>query len=128
MPRYLIAATLVLSAATPGARAGDVPDLRGVWSGENHTISDLKGLVTRKRTIEITEQTDRRFRGFFEYEAGRKDFFGVIFPDDRSFAWVASDSNGYNHGRILGPDRISACYVESGSEATAGCAELSRVK
>jgi hypothetical protein len=41
---------------------------------------------------------------------------------------VASDSHGYNHGRILGPDHIGACYVESGVDATAGCAELVRKK
>ncbi len=122
--RTIFSALLLTSAA----HADDIPDLRGKWSGENHTISDKKGLLTRKRIVEITEQIDRRFRSFFTYEDGRKDFFGVIYPDNVSFTWVASDSKGYNHGRILGPDRISACYVESFEEATAGCAELSRVK
>ena len=74
--------------------------------------------------ITITEQTDRRFRGHFIYSAGRKDFFGVVYPDNQTFTWVASDSKGYNHGKILAPDRIAACYVEPGEEATAGCAEL----
>lgn len=118
------------SAGSGGAAApsGDMPKLLGSWSGQNHTISDKKGLLTRERTVHITEQTDRRFRGYFVYAEGRKDFFGVIYPDNTSFTWVASDSKGYNHGRILGPDRISACYVEPGAEATAGCADLARVK
>lgn len=91
------------------------------------TISDKKGLKSWKKTIHITEQTDRRFRGYFEYSAGRKDFFGVVYPDNQTFTWVASDSKGYNHGKILAPDRIAACYVEPGEEATAGCAELVKV-
>ena len=112
---------------TPGHAAEDaIPNLIGTWSGENHTISDKKGLKTWKKTIQITEQTDRRFRGYFTYSQGRKDFFGVIYPDNVSFTWVASDSKGYNHGRILGGDRIAACYVEPGEEATAGCADLTR--
>lgn len=116
------------SASLPNqARSAEaIPNLVGTWAGDNNTISDKKGLKTWKKTVHITEQTDRRFRGYFVYAAGRKDFFGVIYPDNTSFTWVASDSKGYNHGRILGPDRIAACYVEPGEEATAGCADLTR--
>jgi hypothetical protein len=119
----------VIGLLVPGATlAGDkIPNLVGTWSGKVDTISDQKGLKTRERTIRITEQTDRRFRGFFTYEDGRKDFFGVVYPDNSSFTWVSPTSKGYNYGRILAPDRISACYVESGADATAGCAELSKV-
>jgi hypothetical protein len=106
-----------------------LPNLVGTWAGENRTVSDKKGYkVWGLKTVEITEQQDRRFRGHFTYPEGVKHFFGVIYPDNTSFTWVASDSKGYNHGRILGPDRIGACYVESGAEATAGCAELVRRK
>lgn len=115
---------VALSAAT--AIADDVPNMVGTWVGENRTISDKKGLREWKKTIHITEQVDRRFRGHFAYSAGTKKFFGVVYPDNVSFSWVASDSKGYNHGRILGADRITACYVESWEEATAGCADLKR--
>ncbi|MCH9807184.1 MAG: hypothetical protein K0U74_05570 [Alphaproteobacteria bacterium] len=121
----LITATLLAGTALT-ANAGEIPSMVGTWQGENHTISDKKGLRTWKKTIHITEQTDRRFRGHFTYSAGTKKFFGVVYPDNVSFSWVASDSKGYNHGRILGPDRITACYVESWEEATAGCADLQR--
>jgi hypothetical protein len=125
--------TILAAAATAGplpavVHADDIPNLIGTWIGDNNTISDKKGLKTWKKTILIAEQTDRRFRGHFVYSAGRKDFFGVIYPDNKSFTWVASDSKGYNHGRILGPDHIAACYVEPGAEATAGCADLTRQK
>lgn len=111
------------------ARADEAaPSLVGTWSGDNHTISDKKGFRTWRKTIHITEQQDRRFRGHFTYADGRKDFFGIIFPDNVTFAWVAGDSKGVNHGRILGPDRISACYIEPWEEATAGCADMARQK
>ncbi|MEI9901604.1 MAG: hypothetical protein WDN31_17490 [Hyphomicrobium sp.] len=117
--------------ACAGAAADDaaIPSLIGTWAGENRTISDKKGFsVWGEKTVVITEQQDRRFRGHFTYPGGTKHFFGVIYPDNISFTWVAADSKGYNHGRILAPDRIGACYVESGAEATAGCAELVRRK
>lgn len=122
---------IVASSVTGLARAADkdTPNLVGTWVGENRTVSDKKGYqVWGTKTVEITEQQDRRFRGHFTYPAGTKSFFGVIYPDNISFTWVASDSKGYNHGRILGPDRIAACYVESGPDATAGCADLTRKK
>jgi hypothetical protein len=117
--------------AGPSAVAADdaVPSLVGTWAGENRTVSDQKGYkIWGEKVVHITEQQDRRFRGHFTYPGGTKNFFGVIYPDNVSFTWVATDSKGYNHGRILGPDRIAACYVESGPEATAGCADMSRRK
>lgn len=128
----VLAALCMLPGAsdTTPALAGEpnaIPNLVGTWIGENKTVSDKKGYrVWGQKTIEITEQQDRRFRGHFTYPDGTKHFFGVIYPDNTSFTWVASDSKGYNHGRILDADRIGACYVESGEEATAGCAELVR--
>lgn len=121
-----LAVTMAMPAMAQAEEA--VPNLVGQWIGDNNTISDQKGLKTWKKTIQITEQTDRRFRGHFVYSDGRKDFFGVIYPDNVTFTWVSTDSRGYNHGRILGPDRIAACYVEPGENATAGCADLAREK
>lgn len=104
-----------------------IPNLVGTWRGTNLTVSDLKGYkVWGTKTITITEQQDRRFRGSFTYPEGTKNFFGVIYPDNKSFTWVNSDSLGYNQGRILSNNSIAACYVESGQQATAGCATLAR--
>jgi len=55
-----------------------------------------------------------------------KNFFGVIHPDNKTITWVASNSRGYNMGKLLSDNRISSCYVESGIDATAGCADLTR--
>lgn len=120
----LAAALLVAGASAP--RAEDIPSLVGTWSGKTDSIGNVYGLRTRDRTVHITEQTDRRFRGYFVYEAGRKDFFGIVFPDNLAFSWVSPTSKGEVHGRILGPDHIAACYIEGGEQATAGCSDLTR--
>ena len=103
-----------------------VPNLVGEWKGMNHTISDSKGYLEWEKTLTISEQKDRRFKGAFDYSEGNVKFSGVIFGDNTSFAWVSEGSKGYNMGKILGDDKISACYVEAGEQATAGCAELMR--
>ncbi|MDD9817191.1 MAG: hypothetical protein OXU61_03500 [Gammaproteobacteria bacterium] len=124
----LLALTAVIALLPVAAFADDgIPDLVGDWKGVNYTLSDLKGYREwGEKVVHITEQRDRRFRGYFVYSEGRRDFFGVIFPDNVSFVWVASNSRGYNHGRIMGPDRISACYVETWEMATVGCADMTR--
>lgn len=103
-----------------------IPDLIGTWAGTNRTVSDLKGFKEWEKTVHITEQRDRRFKGNFTYADGTKHFSGVIYPGNRFFSWASSDSKGYINGRIMGPDAISACYVEAGEQSTAGCAELTR--
>lgn len=125
---FLVFAIVAGAFLADGARADDIPNLVGTWSGMNKTISEAKGLREWNKTIHITEQTDRRFKGNFTYSEGTKSFVGVIYPDNKSFTWVTPDSVGYNQGRILDDDRISACYVESGKGSTAGCAELDRKK
>jgi hypothetical protein len=104
-----------------------IPNLVGTWSGVNLTVSDEKGYRTwGNKTVTITEQQDRRFRGTFTYADGTKNFFGVIYPDNKTFTWVSTPSKGFNHGKILDDDTIGACYVEAYEAATAGCATLVR--
>ena len=106
--------------------ADTIPDLIGEWNGKNNTYSELKGLKTWEKTINITQQNDRRFKGNFTYSDGTKNFYGIIHPDNITITWVASNSRGYNLGKILEKNKISACYVESGIDATVGCSELTR--
>lgn len=110
-------------------KAKEIPNLVGTWKGQNLTVSDLKGYKTwDNKVVTITEQQDRRFRGTFNYPDGTKNFFGVIYPDNKSFTWVSGNSHGFNHGRILDKDKIGACYVETSEQATVGCATLERQK
>ena len=128
MRKFLTVTFLISIAITQNTKAEAIPDLIGEWSGDNNTFSELKGMKTWKKNVKITEQNDRRFKGHFTYSDGTKNFYGIIHPDNVTITWVASNSRGYNIGKILEKNKISACYVESGIDATVGCAVLSRVK
>jgi len=128
MKKFLTIAITIFVAITQNTKAETIPDLIGEWSGDNDTFSELKGMKTWRKNVKITEQNDRRFKGHFTYSAGTKNFYGIIHPDNVTITWVASDSRGYNFGKILEKNKISACYVESGIDATVGCAVLSRIK
>ena len=135
--RLLLAVAGLVAIATPAVaddkdllpvvKDPNIPSLIGTWDGNADTIGDIYGLRSRRRTIHITEQTDRRFRGHFTYDEGKITFFGIIYPDNVTFSWVNPKSKGYNNGHIFAPGHISACYVEAGEEATAGCSDLKRV-
>ena len=103
-----------------------IPNLVGTWVGVNNTLSEQRGYRSWEKKVEIIEQKDRRFKGTFSYTDGTKNFFGVIHPDNITITWVASNSRGYNIGKLLDKNNISACYVEAGIDATAGCADLKR--
>lgn len=123
-------ASFVLALANMGicmaAPTEEIPNLIGTWSGENKTYSEKKGYASWNKTVEISEQKGRIFKGQFTFSDGTKHFFGVIYPDNTSFTWVAVDSKGYNQGRIHTKSSISACYTESGADATVGCVELAK--
>ena len=104
----------------------NIPNLVGTWVGVNKTLSEQRGFRSWEKKVEITEQKDRRFKGTFSYTDGTKNFFGVIHPDNITVTWVASNSRGYNIGKLLDKNNLSACYVEAGIDATAGCADLKR--
>ena len=110
----------------PANSSEKVPNIVGTWVGENKTLSEQRGFRTWEKKVEIIEQKGRRFKGTFSYTDGTKNFFGVIHPDNTTITWVASNSRGYNLGKLLSNNRLSACYVESGIDATAGCADLTR--
>ena len=121
---YLIFSLLIVFNQNVKAEDNEVPNLVGTWIGKNDTLSEQRGYRSWEKKVEIIEQKDRRFKGTFSYTDGTKNFFGVIHPDNKTFTWVASNSRGYNIGKLLGNNRMSACYVESGIDATAGCADL----
>ncbi len=123
---YLFLPIILLYSPFLKSNDHEIPNLVGTWLGINKTISDQRGFRTWEKKVEILEQKDRRFKGTFSYTDGTKNFFGVIHPDNKTITWVASNSRGYNMGKLLDKNRMSACYVESGIDATAGCADLER--
>ena len=118
--------TILIFSNSLSIASENIPNLVGTWIGINKTVSEDRGYRTWEKKVEILEQDERRFKGKFSYTDGTKKFFGVIHPDNKTITWVATNSRGYNMGRLLDQNRISACYVESGIDATAGCAELTR--
>ena len=118
--------TMLLFSNSLSMASENIPNLIGTWVGINKTISEDRGYRSWEKKVEILEQDERRFKGKFSYTDGTKNFFGVIHPDNKTITWVASNSRGYNLGKLLDQNKISACYVESGIDATAGCAELIR--
>ena len=111
---------------SPSISSENIPNLVGTWVGVNKSVSEDRGYRSWEKKVEILEQDERRFKGKFSYTDGTKNFFGVIHPDNKTITWVATNSRGYNMGKLLDQNKISACYVESGIDATAGCAELTR--
>ena len=83
------------------AKAEPIPNLVGNWNGSNKTFSELKGMKTWEKNVKIIEQNDRRFKGNFTYSDGTKNFYGIIHPDNITLTWVASNSRGYNIGKIF---------------------------
>ncbi len=118
--------TMFLFSNSLSMASENIPNLVGTWIGINKTVSEDRGYRTWEKKVEILEQDERRFKGKFTYTDGTKKFFGVIHPDNKTITWVATNSRGYNMGKLLDQNKISACYVESGIDATAGCAELTR--
>jgi len=118
--------TLFLLSNSLSMASENIPNLVGTWIGINKTVSEDRGYRTWEKKVEILEQDERRFKGKFSYTDGTKNFFGVIHPDNKTITWVATNSRGYNMGKLLDQNKISACYIESGIDATAGCAELTR--
>jgi hypothetical protein len=123
---YIIFFAIFTFASDLHASDHKIPNIVGTWVGINKTLSEERGFREWEKKVEIIEQKDRRFKGTFSYTDGKKDFFGVIHPDNKTITWVASDSRGYNIGKLLDTNRMSACYVESGIDATAGCSNLIR--
>ena len=78
MKKFLIITITILIEMTQNISAENIPNLIGMWTGENDTYSELKGLKTWEKNVEITEQTDRRFKGHFTYSDGTKNFYGII--------------------------------------------------
>ncbi|PPR45822.1 MAG: hypothetical protein CFH23_00594, partial [Alphaproteobacteria bacterium MarineAlpha6_Bin1] len=109
--------------------AKKIPNLVGVWSGENIKSSLKKGFVRSNNVVEITEQKSRVFKGFVVHKNGKEEFVGVIKSNHKDFFWAdSSDDDGKVIGTILDKKTIETCYLDSGRDAVAGCSILKRVK
>ena len=107
--------------------AKKIPNLVGVWSGENIKSSLKKGFVRSNNVVEITEQRNRLFKGYVIHKGGKEAFVGVIKSDYKNFYWAdSSNDDGKVIGTILNKNKIETCYLDSGKDAIAGCSILLR--
>jgi hypothetical protein len=123
---FLMIAALGAFAITGFAAAAwaEAPDLRGVWKGKNDTVSVKEGYRHREKSINITDQNGRRFKGTVDYSDGTNSFVGVLRGDNKSFIWADIGEDGHVFGNLLSPGVMEACYVNTGAAAVAGCAVM----
>jgi hypothetical protein len=126
-----------LAAAPAGAQTAAIPDLRGSWSGESHSIV-LGGGNTHHPanqapeprftsvpfTLTIEKQDGRRFYGTFSSARLKETVIAVI---SSTGAIYMVDDDGYSVGTMLTPNRMELCYLQQ-SQVTriASCVELTK--
>ncbi len=132
----LAAAPAALSA--PAAADTAMPEVRGTWKGESHSIvlgagphhPDAKTAEPRFTTVPFTlvidKQDGRRFFGTFSSSQHSETVIAVV---SRGGTIFMADDDGYNVGTMLAPDRMELCYLHSSSaKRIASCTELTRQK
>ena len=131
--------TLAALAAAPAAATDPaVPELRGTWKGESHSIvmgagPHHPGAKTREPrfttvpfTLVIDKQDGRRFFGTFSSSKHSETVIAVL---SRGGTIFMADDDGYNVGTMLAPDRMELCYLHSSSaKRIASCTELTKQK
>ena len=142
--RYLVL-ILALIGAAGAARAQDVPDLKGTWTGKGkvliwgnsaHHPNVPPADAPRVRDIEMTltvEGQDGRVAWGRSASAAadtKEPFAWAIAADNKTA--VGADTDGYFMINIIGPDRLERCYVHNGLSPTksivAACYGLDRKK
>ena len=111
---YLLIVTLISSDVLSNDK--DIPNLVGTWVGVNNTLSEQRGYRSWEKKVEIINRKIEDSRELSHTPMAQK-LFGVIHPDTQTITWVASNSRGYNIGKLLDKNNISACYVEAGIDA-----------
>ncbi|MBL6934761.1 MAG: hypothetical protein ISR48_05055 [Alphaproteobacteria bacterium] len=126
LPLFSIIAAIGALALTGFAAPAwaEAPDLRGLWKGQNDTVSVKEGYRHREKSINITDQNGRRFKGTVDYSDGTNSFVGVLRGDNKTLIWADIGEDGHVFGTLLNPGVMEACYVNTGAAAVAGCAIL----
>jgi hypothetical protein len=132
----LAAAPLVLCA--PVAADPQMPEMRGTWKGDSHSIvlgggphhpdtkSDEPRFTSVPFTLVVDKQDGRRFSGTFSSAQHSETVVAVV---SRAGSIFMADDDGYTAGAMLAPDRMEICYSHSSSATRiASCTELVRQK
>lgn len=144
MKRPMIAA-LVLLAASTGAYAQSLPDLKGTWSGPfktailgnnphhpgTETVADPPRVREIGFTLDVEGQDGRLIWGKSWSNPERKEpFVATITADGKAF--LGADTDGSLNADISDPTLMDLCYTQTGlgpSQAiVATCGQLKRTK
>ena len=130
------AAITVLAAASAAAQTA-VPDFRGTWKGDSHTIAiggthphhpgtqaNEPRFDSTAFTLTVDKQDGRRFFGTFSSARGNESVIGVLA---RNGTIIVVDDDGYTIGTMLAPNRMEWCYMhQSPAVRVASCTELTK--
>jgi hypothetical protein len=135
---WIVTLAALAPLAAPAAADTAVPDMRGTWKGDSHSIimgagphhPDARTSAPRFTTVPFTlvidKQDGRRFFGTFSSSQHRETVIAVL---SRGGTIFMADDDGYNVGTMLAPDRMELCYLHSSSaKRIASCTELTRQK
>ena len=131
-----LAAIAALAAASAAAQTA-VPDFRGTWKGESHSIvlggahphhpgaqANEPRFDSIAFTLTVDKQDGRRFSGTFSSPRGNELVIAVMSRNGTIFV---VDDDGYTVGTMLAPNRMEWCYMHRSSAVkVASCTELTK--
>lgn len=131
-----LAAITALAAASAAAQTA-VPDFRGTWKGESHSIvlggahphhpgiqANEPRFDSTAFTLTVDKQDGRRFFGTFSSARGNDPVIAVM---SRNGTIYVVDDDGYTIGTMLAPNRMEWCYMHlSPAVRVASCTELTK--
>lgn len=123
-----ILAAAAFCAALPATALAEAPVLKGFWEGTSVQINAKTEFKERDIQIGILDQQGNRFWGTTSHGGITEKMVGVIRGDGKTFYWVDVEDDGWVEGRILAPDKLETCYLETGEHAIAACSILTPVK
>lgn len=101
----------------------EVPNLVGAWQVQSEAGVLIRGDKTAADTHHdseyskidaeavIEKQQGRVIKGYFKTSKHKEEFVGVIGHDNKTF--YLSDTDGFTHGKILGPDKMESFYIHA---------------
>jgi hypothetical protein len=137
LARFVAVAAIAALAAASAAAQTAVPDFRGTWKGESHSIvsggahphhpgaqANEPRFDSTAFTLTVDKQDGRRFFGTFSSARGNDPVIAVM---SRNGTIYAVDDDGYTLGTMLAPNRMEWCYMHlSSTVRVASCTELTK--
>ena len=140
-----LVATVTAMTVAGGARAQNIIDMKGTWTGtveavvdgpaQHHPAPGAAGtkpagkfrLSEQPFTLVVEGQSGRRFWGTTASATKMERILGSLSPDGKNIYMV--DDDGLLDGIIVNADRLEVCYRHvNASSAVVACSVVSRKK